>query len=84
MMKVIKAARLPTKESLSAFSNIFCEYLKEYRYEKRLTQREIAEKLNVAASTYSNWELGRTQPNLDDLHNLILILNIDASELFDI
>lgn len=65
------------------YSERFGKQLKDYRYDKRMTQREVAEKLNVATATYANWEQGRTQPSLDDLHKLIFVLDIDTRELFE-
>lgn len=61
----------------------FNEQLKDYRIDKRLSQREVAEQLGVATSTYSNWEQGRTQPSIDDLKNIIKILDINPNELFN-
>ena len=61
----------------------FNEQLKDYRIDKRLSQREVAEQLGVATSTYSNWEQGRTQPSIDDLKNIIKILYINPNELFN-
>ena len=47
--------------------------LKELRLEKKLTQKEIAIKLNITQQTYSDYETGRTDP---DIETLILIGDI--------
>lgn len=47
--------------------------LKEIRLEKKLTQKEIAIKLNITQQTYSDYETGRTDP---DIETLILIGDI--------
>lgn len=62
----------------------FCEKLKEIRFERRLTQKTVAEKLNLPASTYSNWEQGRTELSINDIYRLLEIYEIDANELFDL
>ena len=62
--------------------DIFRRNLKELRKEAGWTQKETAEKLQIAPSTYANWEQGRTQPGISDIFNLIRIFGIDADELF--
>lgn len=44
--------------------------LVELRKEKNLSQEELAEKLYVSRQTISNWERGKTYP---DIHSLLLI-----------
>lgn len=39
------------------------EVLKEYRKANNLTQKELAERLQVPFRTYQNWELGYNKPN---------------------
>lgn len=63
---------------------LFCKQLKELRAEKDLSQKEVAERLGVAVSTYANWEQGRTEPSIYDIFNLLSVLDIEANELFDI
>lgn len=46
------------------------EKLQNKRKEMNLTQEEIAEKIHVSRQTISNWETGRTLP---DIKSLILI-----------
>ncbi|SFT53085.1 Helix-turn-helix domain-containing protein [Selenomonas sp. GACV-9] len=41
--------------------------LHRLREERRLTQSEVAAACNVKASSYSNWEQGRSLPSLDRL-----------------
>lgn len=47
--------------------------LKEIRMEKNLSQKEIASYLQVSQQTYSDYEKGRTNP---DISTLILMANI--------
>ena len=41
---------------------MFQEKIKELRKEAKLTQKQIAEKLNVSHVSYSYWENGRMKP----------------------
>ena len=62
---------------------IFCKNLKDARKYAGLTQKQIADKLNVVESCYANWEQGRTEPNISNLRNLSKILNISIDELIN-
>ena len=44
--------------------------IKKFRKESEMTQQELAEKLNVTRQTVSNWENGKTQPDIDMLQNI--------------
>ena len=43
----------------------------------------MAEKLDVTRQTISNWELGSTQPNPEQLKGLSKILNVSIDEMLD-
>jgi len=51
-------------------------FLKELRKEKRITQEEFAEKLNVSGRTVSRWETGNNMPDIS--------LLVEISEFFDV
>ena len=59
----------------------FCENLKSIRKECNLTQKQVAEKMNVVESCYANWEQGRTEPNIDSIRKLAKIFNVSIDEL---
>lgn len=42
-----------------------------------------AEKLGVPVNAYADCEQARRQPCIDDIYKLLIILNVDANELFD-
>ena len=44
--------------------------IKNYRKQKNLSQEELTEKIYVSRQTISNWETGKSYP---DVHNLILL-----------
>ena len=53
------------------------------RKKKGYSQEELAEKLDVTRQTISNWELGSTQPNPEQLKGLSKILNVSIDEMLD-
>ena len=55
--------------------------LKELRTEKRLTQNALAQKLNVTQQTYSDYETGKTNPNVETLIALADILECSIDYL---
>lgn len=50
--------------------------LLELRNEKGLTQRQLAQILNVSQGTYNNWENGNTEPSIEQI--------IKLAEFFDV
>ena len=54
----------------------FKERLKELRTEKGLTQKQIAKELNVSEDSVYNWEKGRSEPSINDLINLAILLDV--------
>ena len=61
----------------------FCNNLKNARKEKGLTQKQVATMLSVVESCYANWEQGRTEPNIDMLRKLGVLLNINIDDLIN-
>ncbi|MFI3605874.1 helix-turn-helix domain-containing protein [Vagococcus fluvialis] len=55
--------------------------LKQKRIENKMTQEELSEKLYVSSKTISNWETGKTTPDLDSLIRLKKLLNISLDKL---
>lgn len=47
----------------------------------KLSQEELAEKIGVTRQTISNWELGETQPNVEQLKKLSEVFKISIDEL---
>ena len=48
-----------------------------------LSQEELGEKINVTRQTISNWELGETSPNPEQLKQLSKVLNVSIDELLN-
>lgn len=57
------------------------ERLREIRINRKIKQKEIAEVINVAKSTYSGYESGRSNPDYDTLQKICKYLNISADYL---
>lgn len=60
----------------------FYENLKKARLKRGFSQVQIAEKLGVAKSTYSMYESGKREPNIDTIKKLSLLLDVSIDELF--
>ena len=58
--------------------------LKIARERKGLSQKDIAEKIGVAKSTYSLYESGNREPNVQTIKRIADILNVSADELLGI
>lgn len=56
-------------------------HIKKRRSELGMTQDSLAEKLFVTRQTVSNWETGRSQPDIDTLVRIAEVLKTDASAL---
>lgn len=56
--------------------------IKKFRKGK-MTQKELAEKIGVTASTVTKYENGNLEPNLETLNKIALALNVSKYELLD-
>ena len=59
----------------------FNENLKEARIKKGLSQKEFADNIGVAKSTYSLYESGNREPNVQTIKKIADFLGISADEL---
>ncbi|NLM65917.1 MAG: helix-turn-helix transcriptional regulator [Enterococcus sp.] len=57
------------------------QIIREKRKEKYLTQEQLAEKIFVSTKTISNWETGKTMPDLDSLIRLANFFNLSLDNL---
>lgn len=62
----------------------FNENLKIARERKGLSQKEISEIVGVAKSTYSLYESGNREPNVQTIKKIADVLNVTADELLGI
>lgn len=62
-------------------NELLVERLKTARTDKCLKQQDVAEQLGIKANTISNWEKGRTEPDIDTFVKLCDIYEIDCASL---
>lgn len=60
---------------------MFTERLKKLRKEAGLTQKEIAQQMQVAQNSYSNWEKGIRTPIRPTIDKLAEVLNTSTAYL---
>ncbi|WP_455666684.1 helix-turn-helix domain-containing protein [Phocaeicola sp.] len=65
------------------FKKVVGERLKVLRIEKRMTQEEMGEKLNLSTSAYCKMEYGETDLTLTRLNQIAEALEITPMELFN-
>lgn len=58
------------------------KFIAEKRKEEKLTQEQLAEKLNISKNAVSKWERGLNLPDVSIMQDLCKILNITLNELF--
>ena len=59
----------------------FNENLKEARLKSGLSQKDLSENIGVAKSTYSLYESGKREPNVDTIKKIASALNVSADML---
>ena len=59
----------------------FNENLKAARERKNMTQKEVADNIGVAKSTYSLYESGNREPNVQIIKKIADTLNVSADDL---
>lgn len=61
--------------------NVVSDSIKKLRKEKNMTQDELAEQLCVTRQAVSNWEMGKTQPDVETLTKLAEIFNVSVERI---
>ena len=60
----------------------FGERLRNARKEKKLTQKELATKINAAHNSISNWENNQNMPDPDTIQHLCWALGVQPNYFF--
>lgn len=68
-------------DSITKSSMSIGEKIKKYRKEKGLTQKELADKLNIATNSLSRYEIGERRPPIDMIEKIAEILNVTPIQL---
>ena len=63
---------------------IICERVRYYRALRKIDQKELARQLNITANSVSNWECGRSRPDVSLLPDLCRILDIRIGPISEI
>lgn len=58
--------------------------LKACRVACDLSQQQVADILNIHRSTYSYYELGKTEPSLDNIRKIAAIYGVSLNELLEV
>ena len=59
----------------------FAERLKTLRKQVKLTQTQIAEKLDISQQAYASWERGVKKPTQENLVKIAQVLNVSVDYL---
>lgn len=59
------------------------EKIADLRRENKMTQRDLAEIINVSDKVISKWETGRTLPDVEAMLRLSKTFNVSIAELFE-
>ena len=62
-------------------NNAIGQFIQSTRKEKGLTQKQLAEQINVSDKTISKWENGFSTPDTTILLDLCNVLDISVNEL---
>ena len=62
----------------------FNENLREAREKKKMSQKDVADIIGVAKSTYSLYESGNREPNVNTIKKIADVLNVSADTLLGI
>lgn len=60
---------------------VFSERLKELRKSAGLTQRQVSEKLNIRQQSYTRYENGTGEPNLETVAKIASMFDVSADFL---
>ena len=58
-------------------------FLRELRKEQRITQEDLAEKLNISSRTISRWETGSNMPDISLLIEIADFFNVSIPEIIN-
>ncbi len=62
---------------------MFGERIKEIRKVRRMTQEDIAKKLEINAKSFCRLETGKRSPSLDTIEKIACALSVEIKDLFE-
>ena len=60
------------------------EQIKKYRKAKKISQKNLAEIMQITRNSVINWESNRYKPDINLIPKLCMVLKISPNDLFDI
>lgn len=66
---------------MSDVKMVVARNIRRFREEKKLTQKELADQLEVGISVISNWEMGTNSPNIVKLFMMCQIFGVTPSAM---
>ncbi len=72
-----------SKQFEKEFNKVFANRLNYYLQEFKMTQKSLADKLNVGTSTVSNWAKGLKSPRMDKVDAMCEIFGCSRSDLVE-
>lgn len=82
VISIIKAEASEQCERKNDMNTVFSDNLKRFRQEKKLTQEQVAEALNVGSHTVSRWECGTTLPDVLMLPRLARLYCVTVDDFY--
>lgn len=64
--------------------NVIAQNIRKYRKERKMTQKDLAEKIGVSISAVSNWEKGNNVMTIDNLFDVCNALDVPISKMSDV
>ena len=61
----------------------FAQRVREFRKRARLTQEDLADKMEISIMTVRRWEWGERVPRMDDIKNLCEVLHVSEADLLN-
>lgn len=61
---------------------LICERIRYYREKRGIEQKKMAQKLGITGNSISNWETGRSRPDVNLLPEICRVLEITLYDLF--
>ncbi|MCL2223213.1 MAG: helix-turn-helix domain-containing protein [Oscillospiraceae bacterium] len=58
--------------------------IRYFREAKKMTQKQLADRIGVTNSRVCNWEQGTNRPDVDKLADICKVLSVSPSELLDV
>ena len=70
-------------KEIKKFCENFAKNLKEERKVKNLTQKQVAEMINIKTQSYQAYESGVSLPTVENLLKLAKVLDLSLEDLFN-